>query len=397
MNNITVQKFGGSSLATPEKIKSVAAKIYKRICYGEKLVVVVSAMGKTTNSLISLSKEICSNPDPRELDMLLSTGEQVSVSLMTMALKEYGISAISLNSFQAGINTFGDYSSARIRDFDSGKLSEYVEKNQVVVITGFQGINEEGDITTLGRGGSDTSAVAIAAALNAKCEIYSDFAGIYTADPKIHPGAKKLKTISYDEMLEMSGLGAKVLHTRAVEIAKKFGIEIYCGATFSDEEGTTVTMNTIENPVVTGMSIQDDQTLVTVNNLKPDFNTVRNLFETIADNNHNVDMISVINNSGTINLSFSVIEDEREYVENIIKTFLNDMPESVLNYDHNNVKLSVVGIGMRDAKGVASRFFKALSNVPIKLVTTSEIKISCLFTKEYLNDAVKSITEEFGL
>ncbi|HOO75398.1 MAG TPA: aspartate kinase, partial [Tepiditoga sp.] len=184
MNNITVQKFGGSSLATPEKIKSVAAKIYKRISYGEKLVVVVSAMGKTTNSLISLSKEICSNPDPRELDMLLSTGEQVSVSLMTMALKEYGISAISLNSFQAGINTFGDYSSARIRDFDSGKLSEYVEKNQVVVITGFQGINEEGDITTLGRGGSDTSAVAIAAALNAKCEIYSDFAGIYTADPK---------------------------------------------------------------------------------------------------------------------------------------------------------------------------------------------------------------------
>ncbi|HOO76170.1 MAG TPA: aspartate kinase, partial [Tepiditoga sp.] len=221
--------------------------------------------------------------------------------------------------------------------------------------------------------------------------------GIYTADPKIHPGAKKLKTISYDEMLEMSGLGAKVLHTRAVEIAKKFGIEIYCGATFSDEEGTTVTMNTIENPVVTGMSIQDDQTLVTVNNLKPDFNTVRNLFETIADNNHNVDMISVINNNGTINLSFSVIEDEREYVENIIKTFLGNMPESVLNYDHNNVKLSVVGIGMRDAKGVASRFFKALSNVPIKLVTTSEIKISCLFTKEYLNDAVKSITEEFGL
>ncbi len=262
--NIVVQKYGGSSVADPEKIKKVASRISLKVNKGYKVIIVVSAMGKSTDGLIKLAKEVSANPDPRELDMLLSTGEQVSVSLLSMALNDLGLRSKSLNAFQAGIRTTGDFNEAKILNFDSEKILGLLEGNDTLVITGFQGITDEGEMTTLGRGGSDTSAVALAAALKIDCEIYSDVAGIYTTDPRIYPAAKKIKFIAYDEMLEMASLGAKVLHSRSVEIAKKFDIKIYCGSTFVDEEGSYVVNENIiiEEPVVTGCSVVENETQV---------------------------------------------------------------------------------------------------------------------------------------
>ncbi|MGE5411286.1 MAG: aspartate kinase, partial [Clostridiales bacterium] len=250
--NLVVQKYGGSSVATTERIKKIAQKVSGKNKSGYKVLIVVSAMGKTTDSLIKLAKEISETPDPRELDMLLSTGEQVSVSLLSMALQSIGLRSKSLNAFQAGIRTTGNFTEAKIVSFDQEKILAMMEELDALVITGFQGITEEGEMTTLGRGGSDTSAVALAAALGIDCEIYSDVAGIYTIDPRLYAGAKKVKYITYDEMLELAGLGAKVLHSRSVEIAKKFGIKLYCGSSFLDEEGSFVVDENIiiEQPVV---------------------------------------------------------------------------------------------------------------------------------------------------
>ncbi|AEX85021.1 aspartate kinase [Marinitoga sp. 1135] len=395
--NIVVQKYGGSSVATPEKIKFVAKKISNRVQEGFKVIVIVSAMGKTTDKLIELAKKVSNSPHPRELDMLLTTGEQMSVALLSIALNDLNISSKSLNAFQAGIFTTGDYNNARIQKFKTDKILSLFKIYDVLVITGFQGINEDGDYTTLGRGGSDTSAVAIAAALNINCEIYSDFAGIYTFDPKIYPEAKKLKYITYDEMLEMASLGAKVLHSRAVEVAKKFNVKIYCASTFLNEEGTYVIADNIENPVVTGMSILENQTQVTITNLPLDHEKVYNIFDKIAHKGFNVDMISIININNKLNLSFTIIEEEMEHFDRYLKEALEDVDGSEINYEHGYVKVSVVGIGMKTEKGVASRFFRALRNIPIKMVTTSEIKISCLIEKQYLSEAINSITKEFEL
>jgi aspartate kinase len=399
MDKIIAQKYGGSSVANTEKIKSVAKKIAKKVKSGYKVIVVVSAMGKTTDNLIKLAKEITDYPDPREMDMLLTTGEQVSVSLLSIALSSMKLRSKSLNGYQAGIITTGSFSEARIKNFDRKKILDLIKNLDVIVLTGFQGVNENGDLTTLGRGGSDTSAVALAASLGIDCEIYSDVAGIYTVDPKLHPNAKKIKYITHDEMLEMASLGAKVLHSRSVEIAKRFGIKIYCGSTFSNEEGSYVVDESeiIEKPVVTGLSVFEEETQVTIKNLPTDFSLVKKVFEKLAAADLNVDMISIINHDESLTLSFTIIEDMQKKLDKTLNKVLKALEGWQIEYNPDFVKLSVVGIGMKSSVGVASRFFKALENLPIKLVTTSEIRISCLVDKNLKQEAVNAIVKEFDL
>ena len=397
--NIVVQKYGGSSVADAEKIKNVALKISEKVTKGYKVIIVVSAMGKSTDGLINLARQISSKPDPRELDMLLSTGEQVSVSLLSMALKEIGLRSKSLNAFQAGIRTTDVHNEAKILGFDNEKLLELIEGLDSLVITGFQGITETGEMTTLGRGGSDTSAVALAAALKVDCEIYSDVAGIYSIDPRLYPAAKKRKFIAYDEMLEMASLGAKVLHSRSVEIAKKFDIKIYCGSSFINEEGSYVVNENIiiEEPVVTGCSVVENETQVFIKKLPVDYRLVKSIFEKTATEGLNVDMISIINTDSNLVVSFTIIESKREQMENALNKVFEGLDSYEIEFHSGYLKLSVVGIGMRSGIGVASSFFHALEDIPIKLVTTSEIKISCLIESQYKQKAIDAIVKEFNL
>lgn len=397
--NLVVQKYGGSSVADADRIQNVASRISEKLKSGFKAIIVVSAMGKTTDGLINLAKQISSEPDPRELDMLLSTGEQVSASLLSMAMLSLGYKSKSFNAFQAGIKTTGDFNEAKILNFDHEKIAAIMQELDVLVITGFQGINEEGEMTTLGRGGSDTSAVALAAALGIDCEIYSDVPGVFTTDPKLHPGARKLKYIAYDEMLEMASLGAKVLHSRSVEIAKKFNIKIYCGSSFNNEEGTYVVNEDIiiEQPVVSGMSLTENETQVFIKNLPLDYSLIRKMFEKTANAGLNVDMISIINTGNQLVVSFTIIESKRHLLDEALSKGFKDMGNMEVEYHTGNIKLSVVGVGMRSGIGVASSFFKALQDIPIKLVTTSEIKISCLIEESYKQKAVDAIVKEFNL
>ncbi|HKI78623.1 MAG TPA: aspartate kinase [Ignavibacteriaceae bacterium] len=393
---VIVQKYGGSSVADTTKLKVIANNLSKRIKEGNKLVVVVSAMGKTTDNLIRTAKEITENIVPRELDMLLTTGEQVTAALLSIALNDIEIKSKSLNAFQLEILTTNDFNAARIRNLKAEKLKTLLNNFDAIIVTGFQGITEEGDITTLGRGGSDTSAVALAAAMDANCEIYSDVAGIYSADPRIHPTAKKLKYVAYDEMLEMSSLGAKVLHSRSVEIAKKFNIKLYCGSTFSDEEGSYVVDDYLEQPSVTGVSSMDKQTQVTISKLPLDYTIVHDIFKSVANHNLNVDMISVISNT-TLNVSFTIIEDEKHHFQKALSEVLQDLPKLNIKYNSGYSKVSIVGIGMKSSSGVAAKYFDALKNIPVKLVTTSEIKISCLVEESYKDRAIKELIKMFEL
>lgn len=394
-----VQKYGGSSVATSEKILTIAQQIKKRIRNGYKLIVVVSAMGKTTDGLIKLAKEITFNPDPRELDMLMTTGEQVSASLLSMGLRSLGCKSKSLNAFQAGIRTTSNFNEAKIKSFNKSRIMKLLKENDVLVVTGFQGITETGELTTLGRGGSDTSAVALAASLGFNCEIYSDVAGIYTVDPRLYPNAKKIKYLTYDEMLEMASLGSKVLHSRSVEIAKKFGITIYCGSTFSNEEGSYVAGENkmIEQSLVTGCSIMENQTQVFLKNLPIDYARIKKLFEKVALAGLNVDMISIINTGENLEVSFTIIEEKKKHLEAALKKVFKGLEKWETVYNTGFVKISVVGIGMRSGIGVAASFFKAMKRIPIKLVTTSEIAISCLVENKYMKPAVRALAKEFNL
>ena len=356
-------------------------------------------MGKTTDNLIGLAKNINPSPDSRELDMLLATGEQASAALLSMALHNLKLKSKSLNSFQAQILTEGNFSEARIRDFNTKKIRALFANNDVIVITGFQGINSQGEITTLGRGGSDTSAMALAAALKAECEIYSDVVGIYSTDPKLLPNAKKLEFISYDEMLELSASGAKVLHSRSVEIAKKFNIAIYCASTFSDEKGSYV-MNEdkiIEKAVVTGLTVQENQTQVILKNLPLNYSLVRKLFQKVALAGLNVDMISIITDAKGLTVSFTIIDESKTHLDKEIKRVLKGLADYSLEFYPDFIKVSVVGIGMKTSTGVASDFFIAMKDIPFRLVTTSEIKISCLIEHKHLKKAVRSLAKKFKL
>jgi aspartate kinase len=397
-----VQKYGGSSVANVERIKNVAARIKRRVEGGEKLIVVVSAMGKTTNELIALAGNLSSQPAPREMDMLLATGEQVSAALLSIALRELGVSAVSFNAFQLDINTFGDFNNARIADINLGKIYKEFEVRDVIVVTGFQGVNEIGDLTTLGRGGSDTSAVAIAAKAGLPCEIYSDVAGIYTCDPKIHDRARKLEYITYDEMLELSALGAKVLHSRSVEIAKKYNVELICLSSFAEEGGTKVVAKLpewLEQPVVTGATIDTNQLKVTINYLPSNTDTLSEIFNAVARENFNVDMISVVNENGHSHLTFSVVSANPAAIRRTIEGVLEKYKDWELTLDSDVAKVSTVGVGMRSSAGVAARFFSVLQNSGVKIIatTTSEIKISVLVSKGDAGKALKALLDEFEL
>ena len=399
LKKTVVHKYGGSSVADPEKIMNIAKKITARIKSGSKVVVVVSAMGKTTDNLIKLAKQVNENPEPRELDMLMVTGEQVSAALLSMALHKLRIKSKSLNAYQANIQTLGKFTEAKIKNFDRAKLIDLLQSYDAIVVTGFQGVNPDGEITTLGRGGSDTSAVALAAALGVPCEIYSDVAGIYTTDPKLYPQAKKISQITYDEMLELAASGAKVLHSRSVEVAKRFNIKIYCGSSFSTEKGSYVVNEDmiIEKTVVTGLSAMDNQTQVYIKKLPVDYTLVREVFKKFALAGLNIDMISIIDNGTDLSLSFTIVEDKKKYLQTAIKRALKDLRDYDIEYHSGYVKVSVVGVGMKTNVGVAADFFGALKNIPIRLVTTSEIIISCLVEAKHKHDAVTALAKKFKL
>ena len=397
-----VLKYGGSSVADADKVRGVASIVARRCKAGEKLVVVVSAMGKTTNHLIELAGSISpqSGHYKREMDMLLATGEQVSASLLAMALKDLGVDALSMNAFQIGMLTTAAHSSARIRDIQSDRLRTELDARGVVVVTGFQGVTDEGDLTTLGRGGSDTSAIALAAALGCPCEIYSDVAGVYACDPRIVPSAKKLEYITYEEMLELASSGAKVLHSRGVEIADKQEVELYCGSTFSDERGTKIVKKLpewLEQPVVTGVALAE-QIKVNLRGLPEDVTLYTRVFNELAGRGINLDMISIVSENGKAAITFSVVSGDMENLRPALSAALPGVDWTV-SVDDSVSKVSAIGVGMQSVSGVAGRFFGALAarNIAVLGTTTSEIKIAVLVPRDQGHAAVDALMTEFGL
>ena len=394
-----VHKYGGTSVGTLEKIKKIAKRVILGKENGYEMVVVVSAMGKTTDHLVEMSKEISKNPSRRELDLILSTGEQVSIALLSMAFQELGYDAIALTGFQAGIKTYGPHTKNKILDIDSDKIQNYLSQGKIVVVAGFQGINDEGDITTLGRGGSDTTAVALAAKLNCPCHIYTDVDGIYSVDPRLYPQAKKLQTVSYEEMMEMASLGAGVMEARAIEIAYKYNIPIYVASSMNDVEGTYIKEydEKMEENIITGLSISDDSLMVTISRIPDQIEHIAMIFEKLAQENVNVDMISqTAPLSGVISLSFTAPKDDLFIIEKIMSEFNEGFEVSI---EQEMTKISVVGIGMRNQSGVSGRLFRLLANhdIKVKQVTTSEISISYMIDTKYKETAVSVLSKELNL
>ncbi|WP_055666802.1 aspartate kinase [Desnuesiella massiliensis] len=397
---IVIQKYGGSSVGTTEKIRKVAQTIISRREKGDKVVVVVSAMGDATDDLINLAKAITDNPDKRELDALLSTGEMVSSSLLAMAIKALGYDAVSYTAYQLGIKTTGNYGKSLIDDINETKIKDSLDEDKIVIVAGFQGINEDGDITTLGRGGSDTTAVAIAVKVKGICEIYTDVDGIYNVDPRLYKNAKKLDSIDYEEMLELASLGAQVMHSRSIELGQKYRIPIYVGLSNSDIKGTIIkevnNMN-MEGKPVTGVATSDDDISVTLKELAVDINILADIFDTLGSNKINIDMISQtapFNNK--VNVSFTVPKDDLNECRSIL---LNFIEENNISMDTDITKFSIVGIGMKSTSGVAARMFKVFkeNNITVKMITTSEIRITCSIKKEDKMKAIELMAEEFNL
>ncbi|HOJ93992.1 MAG TPA: aspartate kinase [Fervidobacterium nodosum] len=398
---VVVQKYGGSSVADTDRIKNVANRIAKKVQEGYKVVSVISAMGKTTDQLINLAKSLSQRPDERELDMLLVTGEQVSCALVAITLKDIGINAISLNAFQAKILTTKHHTNARIMDISVSHLREYLKEYDVIVVTGFQGVTEDGHFTTLGRGGSNTSAVALAAKLKCDCEIYSDVVGVYSCDPRLYPNAKKWDYITYDDMLELAATGAKVLHSRSVEIAKKYNVKIYCASSFSQEEGTWVVDRLpewLEEPVVTGVSLDRNQMKVSIMDLPNEATVIADIFKRVADKGINVDMISLVKNGSSTHVSFTVVPDGVGKIEELLNETLS-VYGAKYHFYGQFAKITVVGTGMRSSYGVASKLLEVLQSEQVEpeLITTSEIKISVLVPEDKAEMLVKKICEAFEL
>ncbi|HCL4438861.1 TPA: aspartate kinase [Clostridium botulinum] len=396
-----VQKYGGTSVATVEKIKNVAKSIVKRKREGNDIVVVVSAMGHTTDNLINLAKDISNVPDKRELDALISTGEMVSSSLLSMAIKELGEDSISYTAYQINISTNGQHGKSLINDIDKKKIDKSLKEGKVVVVAGFQGINCDGNITTLGRGGSDTSAVAIAAKLNnAICEIYTDVDGIYSVDPRVYDRAKKLDYIDYEEMLELSSLGAQVMHSRSIELAEKYNIPIYVGLSNSNIKGTVIRgMNNMNMEIksVTGLATSDDDVAITMEDINENINIVAAIFSKLAEKQINVDMISqTAPINSRISLSFTIPKEDLEEGMKIIKNYAS---KDKIKIDENLTKFSIVGIGMKNTSGVAAKMLKIFSdnNIKVKMITTSEIRITCAINVRDKINAINLVVKEFNL
>lgn len=399
---LIVQKFGGSSVANAERIFNVAQRIAETYKEGHEVVVVLSAQGDTTDDLIAKAKELSNKPIKREMDMLLSTGEQQSVALMAIALSELGIPAISLNAHQVGMMTTSAYMNARLKKIKPDRIRRELDRNHVVLVTGFQGMNRFDDITTLGRGGSDTTAVAIAAALHAdKCEIYTDVEGVYTADPRIVKNARKMEEITYDEMLELASLGARVLHNRSVELAKKYNVELVVRSSLSRAEGTVVKeVCKMERMLISGVAGDDEIARVSLIGIEDTPGKAFDIFATLAKKGINVDIIlQSIGRDGMKDISFTVAENALADVKEIVATHMDRWGLKDVDYNENLAKVSVVGAGMVANAGVASKMFEAMydSNINIHMISTSEIKISILIDKKDMQKAMNAIHDGFQL
>ena len=399
---LIVKKFGGSSVADKERIFNVAKRCIEDYEAGNDVVVVLSAMGKTTDHLIEMAHDINPKASKREMDMLLATGEQTSVALMSMAMQALGVSAVSLNAFQVIMHTTSAYSNAKFKRIDTERIFNELEQRKIVIITGFQGVNKYDDITTLGRGGSDTTAVALAAALHADaCEIYTDVEGVYTADPRVVPNAKKMKEITYDEMLELATLGAKVLHNRSVEMAKKYGVQLVVRSSLNNHEGTIVREEVnMEKMLVSGVAADKNATRIAVIGLKDEPGIAFHLFNALAKYNINVDIIlQSVGRNGTKDISFTVAEDEADEAVAIIQKSFPKSEYNKIDEEKDVAKISIVGAGMMTHPGVAASMFEALydAGVNIKMISTSEIRVTVLIDEKYTEKALNAVHDKFAL
>ena len=407
MRNLVVQKFGGTSVADTDKIKNVANSVIREKKLGNDVVVVVSAMGHTTDYLMKMAKDISEVPSSRELDMLLSTGEGVSIALLSMAIQAQGYDAVSMNAMQIGIITENVHTKARIIDIKTDKLNKYLSEGKIIVVAGFQGVTEDGEITTLGRGGSDTSAVAIASALDAiRCDIYTDVEGVYTTDPRIVPNASKLDVVTYDEMLELASVGANVLHPRSVETAKQFNMPLRVRSSFNLENLGTLIKGEYEDMEicrpVTGVAVDMSKVRIVVCDVPDEPGVAAKIFTTLADEHISVDTIiqsyARLHNN-TNDIAFTINKTDLPRAMELFDKLNDEIKADKIHIDDNIAKVSIVGAGMIDRPGVAATMFDTLAslNINIKMISTSEVKISCLVDAGVANDALKALHKAFIL
>ena len=397
---LVVKKFGGTSVANKERIYNVANRCIEDYRAGHDVVVVLSAMGKYTDELIDMAKDINENPPKREMDMLFTIGEQMSVALMAMAMNKLGVPAVSLNAFQVAMHTTSVYGNARLKRIDSERIRHELEQRKIVIVTGFQGVNKYDDYTTLGRGGSDTTAVALAAALNAdRCEIFTDVDGVFTADPRKVKGARKLDNITYDEMLELATLGAGVLHNRSVELAKKFGVTLVVRSSLNTTEGTKVRRGSkMEKMLVSGVAADTDTARIAVIGLKDEPGVAFKLFNALAQHNINIDMIlQSYGREGTKDISFTVARDDADEAASVIEENFNEYEKVDVN--KTVAKVSIVGAGMQTNAGVAAKMFEALydENINIRMISTSEIRLTVLIDDKNTERAMQAVHDKFAL
>ena len=398
---LVVMKFGGSSVADLDKIRNVAKRCIKKWKEGNQVVVVLSAMGKTTDRLLAQAGEISSMPSRREMDMLLATGEQVSVSLMAMTMIQMGVTAISLNAWQVPMHTTSAYQNAKLKRIDSERITKELDSNKIVVVTGFQGINKYDDVTTLGRGGSDTTAVALAAALNADlCEIYTDVDGVYTADPRIVPKARKMPEVTYEEMLEFASLGAKVLHSRCVEMARRYDVNLVVRSSMSEEEGTVVKETTkMEKMLISGVAVDKNIAKIAVSGMKDNPESTFKLLNLMAKNGVNIDvMIQSLEKDGTKTLTFTVARPDMMMTLDLLKKYSDVIGNANVSCEEDVAKVSVVGAGVSSNPGVAAKMFEALSYAGINtdMVTTSEIRITAVIKESEAETAMRAVHDRFA-
>lgn len=400
---LIVHKYGGTSVGSIEKIKNVAKKVAKVRGEGNDVIVVVSAMSGETNKLVAMANEMASMPDEREYDALISTGEQITSSLLAMALNSMGYPAVSFQGYQIKIVTDSAFTKARIQRIDADNLRKELKAGKIITVSGFQGVDEAGNVTTLGRGGSDTTAVAIAAALKAdRCIIYSDVDGVYTTDPNICPNARKLDRVTYEEMLEMASLGAKVLQIRSVEFGMKYNVPIRVKSTFVENEGTLVTKeeDKVEAPLVSGVAYDKNEAKITVVGIPDRPGIASKLFTPISEANINVDMIvQNISAEGHTDLTFTVPKSDFKKALEIVKKIAKGIEARNVVADENIAKVSVIGVGMRSHSGIAAKMFDLLSKegINIMMISTSEIKVSCVIDTKYTELAVRVLHDGFGL
>ena len=400
--SLIVQKFGGTSVADTEKMKSAARKAIRATLEGHQVVMVVSAMGKTTDHLIELAKELTDAPSSREMDMLMSTGEQVSISLMAIAIQSLGYQAVSMTGAQMGIKTDSSHTKARIQSIATERLQKALNEGKIVIAAGFQGIDDDFEITTLGRGGSDTTAVALAAALGAdECEIYTDVDGVYTTDPRVLPEARKVPRISYDEMLELASLGAGVMHSRSIEFAKKFDVTVHVRSSLSDTTGTLIVPEPESKEVaVCGAALSKNEARISIVDVPDEPGIAMQIFSKIAESKIATDMIvQNVGSDGKTDIAFTVPTTDLSLAQTVVAKAVEEIGATKFDVDENIAKISVVGLGMADQSGVAEKMFRALADrgINVQMITTSEIKISVLVSKEQANDALRAVHEIFNL